>query len=268
MTTPRHDPLSGLISLCLVGIIFAAIFAACPCPSWAQGGQAEPPVPVWSGTFTPDKWRGSAKLFTGDQLTTGSISGVHSVTTVTADAEPVGNPYTLTILGRTSSATSLGYDGPSYGVALWHERAGSRLTLRTELTATTATKPATGDGFELAYSAIIEQRFTLGDGWWIGPGVEYVYDHAGGAERWTVGAGFSDETAEGVGQAFTLRILGEDSTPYQTHGALLRWQALRSHWTWAVEFSELAFTLPDGSRSWGRRYTALVGRRFAMGGAP
>lgn len=182
-------------------------------------------------------------------------------------SKPVSNPYTLTLLGRTSSATSLGYDDPSYGLALWHERAGERLTLRTELTATTADKPSTGDGIELAYSALVEQRFDLGDGWWIGPGVEYTQDHAGGAERWTVGAGYSDETAAGVGQAFALRIFGEDSTPYQTHGAMLRWQALRGRWTWAVEFTELAFTLPDDSRSWGRRYTALVGLRFTSGGA-
>lgn len=165
----------------------------------------------------------------------------------------------LTLLARASTASGLGYESPSYGIAGWHDAAGTKMTLRTEFLVTSADKAEAE--LQVAISALAEQRFQLGDGWWIGPGLEYHYDHAGGSERWTLGAGKSDENPEtGVGQAWLVRALGEDSTNYNTHGVVARWQALRGKFTWALEFSELAFTLEMEQR-WDRRYSVLIGWR-------
>lgn len=172
--------------------------------------------------------------------------------------ETVASSWSL--LGRYSSSDNLGYDDHGIGLALWRDHCGEKLCLRSEAVATTASK---ADGSS-SYAGIvtIEERFKLGDEWWIGAASRWNWrnDGEGWSDQFMVGAGWSDETEEGRGQAIHVRILFPDSTQYGTNGYEVRWSSLYPKWIIAIEYQHVAYEIL-GQRSWGKRVSLLAGIR-------
>lgn len=181
----------------------------------------------------------------------------------TATVQPTPSAWTL--LPRASTSTGLGYDDPAAGLALWRDHCGARLCLRTELLGTYS--PKGDDSADLGAVALLEERLDLGANWWLGLGSQWTWSDSGQgwADRLTVGAGWSDETPAGHGQALTVRILGPDSTTYESHGILLRWASLYPKWVLVAEVEQLAYTDNTGDDEWGRRTSLLLGRRWRQG---
>lgn len=176
-----------------------------------------------------------------------------------ADAQ--ASPGGWSLLGRYSSSDNLGYDDHGAGVALWRDHCGERLCLRTEAFATTADKV---DGSS-SYAGVvtIEERLSLGSHWWIGAATRWIWsdDGEGWHDQLAIGAGWSDETPEGHGQAVHLRLLLPDSTVYEAQGYEARWTSLYPRWVLALELQHVAYHLGD-EREWGRRVSVLAGKRW------
>lgn len=184
------------------------------------------------------------------------VAAVVAVIATAAASCPVRADETAA-LARFSSGSELGYEKPGLGVAIWHDHCGKRICMRLEVLATTAEKA----GSEAAYSGLAEQRFSIGPGWWVGPGYEFTNDHQGNSSRATLAAGWYDVDEFGSGHSVTVRLLGEDSTVYRSNGVSIRWTLLHRKALVSAEFSQIAYTA-DGLRSWGRRYTIMAGLRF------
>lgn len=169
---------------------------------------------------------------------------------------------------RLTDSAGLGYEEPGAGAWCWRDHRGEVWTVRTEVLATTARKGADGGG-DFAGVVLIEQRRQLGDGWWLGVGTEWTWEDGSSewSDRITLSAGRSDERPDGHGQALSVRLLGPDSTTYETHGLVLRWESLYPRWVVALEAGQFAFTIQsiapelEEDREWGRRVAVLFGIR-------
>lgn len=176
-----------------------------------------------------------------------------------ADAQAA--PSSWSLMGRYSTSDALGYDGDGFGLAVWRDHCGAKLCLRSELVGTSAEKV---DGSsDYAGIVTIEERFSLGDRWWIGAASRWTWadNGEGWSDQFALGAGWSDERADGHGQALHLRLLLPDSTDYETHGYEFRWVSLYPRWLLALELQHVAYTVGD-NREWGRRVSLLAGRRW------
>lgn len=167
---------------------------------------------------------------------------------------------------RLTDSTGLGYTSSGLGAWCWRDHRGDKWSVRTEVLFTTASKTGT------SYAGVVlfEERRRISDSpWWWGVGTEWTWQDGTSewSDRLTLSLGFADESPTGHGQSIMGRLLGPDSTKYQSHGLLIRYESLYPDWRIAIEGSEIAFEVRehltiDSGRYWGRRFTVLLGYRW------